>query len=110
MRIKGDLGGGFLSEVELQLDSKNTKFRYYSAPFGRALDNFTPGYDAKVVIRFEDSREIDMFINMLERFRDTNIKHIGYFAEVPMRSDLFSPAVMDREKIEAAVREYIEKE
>lgn len=110
MRIAGNLGGGFLSEVELRLDSKETKFCYHSAPFGRGLDSFTPGHTAKVVIRFEDSREIDMFINMLERFRDDNIRHIGYFKEAPLRSDLICIAPMDQRSVEAVLGAVVEKE
>ena len=67
-----------LNEIVLRLYSTDTKcsrkFIPFSPDYGGMIEFDRNAY---ACIEFQDSREIDMLIGMLERFRDKNIEHFG---------------------------------
>ena len=67
-----------LNEITLRLYSIDTKMSHQFIPF-------SPNYghpiefdkDARAYIEFQDSREVDLLIDMLERFKRENYHHFG---------------------------------
>ena len=67
-----------LNEITMRLYSVDTKFSHHFVPF-------YPGYggmvdfnrDASAFIEFQDSREIDLMIDMLQRFKQANRDYFG---------------------------------
>lgn len=67
-----------LNEITLRLYSVDTKMSHQFIPFA---PNY--GYpiefdkDAKAYIEFQDSREVDLLIDMLEKFKRANNQYFG---------------------------------
>lgn len=67
-----------LSEINLRLHSVDTKMSHKFIPFSSnyiEMLEFDPS--AVAYIEFQDSREIDMLIDMLEQFKDKNRDYFG---------------------------------
>lgn len=67
-----------LSEINLRLNSVDTKMSHKFIPFSSnciEMREFDPS--AVAYIEFQDSREIDMLIDMLEQFKDKNRDYFG---------------------------------
>lgn len=71
---------GHLNEITLQLGSTNTCYKLIMQPF----DPDDHGFRVKstAAILFRDSRELDTFIYMLQKFRAKNHDYIGDWMEV----------------------------
>ena len=67
-----------LNEITLRLYSVDTKMRHRFIPFGNSYGHpIELDKDANAYIEFQDSREIDLLIDMLERFKRENILYFG---------------------------------
>jgi hypothetical protein len=78
------IGGnkGNVDTLQLTLGSLDTHFKYSFQPF---VPDHTDGMfnvSSDVIIRFNDSRELDMFIRMLQKFQSKNQRYIGDWEEV----------------------------
>lgn len=81
------IGGnkGNVDTLQLTLGSLDTHFKWSFLPFG--VDPTSGPIDEihvhnNVIIRFNDSRELDMFIRMLQKFQSKNQRYIGDWEEV----------------------------
>lgn len=83
MRIIGN-GDATLTEVEFQLNSTGMRFRHYIMP-SMPPEGWMEGIgrEAKAIICFDDSREIDLFVRILEEFQRSQIGYIGGWKGVP---------------------------
>jgi hypothetical protein len=83
MRIIGN-SDETLTEVEFQLDSTHMRFKHVSIPdiptepWMREI-----GRETKAIICFDDSKEIDMFVRILEEFQRSQTGYIGEWKGVP---------------------------
>lgn len=70
-----------LMEIRLRLYSTDTNFVHYVCPFsnGYGVEEFDR--NARACIEFQDSREIDALIDMLEQFKKANRAYIGEWRE-----------------------------
>lgn len=74
MKIKGN--GCSVNEIEMKLNSMNTRFQCFMDPFPYSERRDMSESNAAVII-FEDLSEIDSLIKPLVYFRDRNAMHIG---------------------------------
>ncbi len=78
MKIHSYNNHAHLGEIEFRLYSTDLKLNYHML----APTIFPPpevDRSHKAVITFDDSREVDLLIHMLERFKEENIKRLGYW-------------------------------
>lgn len=67
-----------LNEITLHLYSVDTKMSHQFIPFNPRYDCPIEFHkDAKAYIVFQDSREVDLLIDMLERFKRANNQYFG---------------------------------
>lgn len=76
MKITGN--SEHINELFLSLKSMNTRLNLFVEPFPYA-DRLDLERQNSVAIIFEDSREIDMLINALQKFKEQNERYIGYW-------------------------------
>ena len=72
---------GPINMLGLQLGSVGTNFRLVMQPFSPEDSTNTWQTSNDMLIRFEDSRELDTFIYALQKFRAKNQKYIGDWVE-----------------------------
>lgn len=77
MRIESRSGKP-LNEINLRLYSINTKMSHQFIPFNPSYD-YPIEFDKNTIayIEFQDSREVDMLIDMLEKFKRANQNYFG---------------------------------
>lgn len=77
MRIIGT-GDATLTEVEFQLNSTGMRFKHIIMP-NMSKEPWMQVFEreTKAVICFDDSKEIDIFVRMLEEFQRSNARYIG---------------------------------
>lgn len=78
------IGGnkGNVDTLQLTLGSLNTHFKYSFQPYVPDHVDGMFNVSNDVIIRFNDSRELDMFIRMLQKFQSKNHRYIGDWEEV----------------------------
>lgn len=73
--------GGLINNLHVQLGSVNTNFNLVCKPFEPDYEDGRFEVSNDAIIRFEDSRELDLFIHMLNRFRCKNHEYFGDWYE-----------------------------
>ena len=87
MHIRGN--GLPTMEIELCLKPVDTHYVMCMQPLGfPKVDpnkpiNFDDRWENRAVIRFEDTRELTTFIDMLVKFRDDNFGYLGEWRKCP---------------------------
>lgn len=66
-----------LNEITLRLYSVDTKMNHQFIPFTPNYGSINFDKDARAYIEFQDSREVDMLIDMLEKFKRANNQYFG---------------------------------
>lgn len=66
-----------LNEITLRLYSVDTKMSHQFIPFAPNYGSIIFDKDASAYIEFQDSREVDMLIDMLEKFKRANNQYFG---------------------------------
>lgn len=74
---------GTVNELGLRLGSYGTHFKLVMEPFDHDYIG-TPEFKVSndVLIHFQDTRELDTFIYMLQKFRARNNAYIGDWVEI----------------------------
>ena len=66
-----------LNEIALRLYSVDIKMSHQFIPFDPNYRSINFDKDASAYIEFQDSREVDMLIDMLEKFKRANNQYFG---------------------------------
>ena len=106
MIIEGQ-GGAPLTEVQLQIliGDQVMNFKHYIPTVGPNGYTYAPA-PVKCAITFADSREIDSFIIMLEKFRKDVLGHMGSWVKTP----LVNIQPWDSRDLETVLGKLVEKE
>lgn len=81
MLIAGDKGNGPINQLGLRLGSMGTNFNLVMQPFSRSDEVQEIQFSNDVIIHFQDTRELDIFIYALQKFRSKNHEYIGDWFE-----------------------------
>jgi len=74
--------GGRINHIGLQLGSMSTNMQLLVEPFNPDYDTNHWKCSNDILIHFQDSRELDIFIHALQKFRAKNNAYIGDWVEV----------------------------
>lgn len=83
MKVLVDVGAEPVTQLEMRLKSTNMRFIHHLYPshleYPKNIDSIAlEGRDNHAVIEFMDTREIDVLIQMLERFKRDNSYHFDW--------------------------------
>ena len=68
--------------IRISVESVHTYMRLVTRPFDYPYPVDTAWKDNEGILHFEDTRELDILIDALQKFRDENRKYIGEWSMI----------------------------